>query len=198
MAKRNVDGGMAELLKSQREARELLSASLCKDALNTLQGLTHTVRDLRKNSVPVGSLRAEYAKLGTALGINRKKDPITDSSRPTSKERAAAIVVAFADGKVPNKLEKGLYPKTSIVMGANACLTNYNAAFGQLEPSEINPVISKVCIRPEALTVQDKKVAPGGRGKGAKTKLMKPFTTAAEIAKAKAILEQYKERIKNM
>jgi hypothetical protein len=198
MAKTSVDGGMAELLKRQRDVRNLLSANLCRDALNTLKGLTDTVRDLRKNSVPVGSLKGEYAKLGTALGVSRTTTVKVASSRPNSKERAAAIIVAFAERNVPNKLEKGLYPKTSIVMGANACLTNFNPKFDQLTAAEVNPVINSTCITVAALTADDKKIAPGGRGKEVKTKLMKPLTTAAEIAKAKTILKQYKERIKNM
>ncbi len=198
MAKKSIGGGMAELLENHRQQTAALAENLCKDALSTLEGLTVTVRDLRKNSVPVGSLRAEYAKLGTALGISRTTTVKVASSRPNSKERAAAIVVAFAKRLVANKLDKGLYPKTSIVMGANACLTNYNPNFGELTVSEINPVINSCCIKPEAMTADDKKLAPGGRGKEVKTKLMKPFTAPAEIAKAKTILEQYRERIRDI
>lgn len=160
-------GDLAKLNLATKLQTEKISEEACSEIKELLVEITGKVADLRSNEVPTGSLKAEYLKLGTALGISRTKSdtskPRTRQQKaPTPQEREAAILLAFKDGKV-KPLKSGHYSKAlityravEILKDAGACMIINGEERGlTLSPTQVQAPFAKLCQATVAMTQED-------------------------------------------
>jgi len=206
-------GDLAKLNLATKLQTEKISEEACSEIKELLIEITGKVADLRSNDIPTGSLKAEYLKLGTALGISRTKSdtPKPRSNQPkapTPQEREAAILLAFNDGTV-EPLKSGHYPKALIHNRAVEILKEAGAALivdGQergfaLSPTQVQAPFTKLCQASVNLTQEDidvvtKLTGQAPRGTPVKIALKKTVEKdKAGLTAAKKRITEFKDRI---
>jgi hypothetical protein len=209
-------GDLAKLNLATKLQTEKISEEACAEIKELLVEITGKVSDLRSNDIPTGSLKAEYLKLGTALGISRTKPdaPKPRSNQPkapTPQEREAAILLAFKDGTV-KPLKSGHYPKALIhnraveilkEAGARIIVSGDERVFN-LSPTQVQAPFANLCQASVALTQEDidtvtQITGQVPRGTPVKIALKKTVEKdTAALTAAKKRITEFKERISQL
>ncbi len=196
---------MATELQKQR-----YSAKACEEAKDMLIDLQNRVRDLKAIKVSVSSLKGEYAKLGTALGIKaggkQTAEPTVEKKlRPTTDERKAAILQAFTDGSI-EPLKSGHFPQAAVSKQAAKILYDAGTRWskGQSEPilpaPSVQAAYKALCQQSEPMTEEDKQATGNPTGKPVKVKLLKAVTDNLDAEKkwAYEVISSLINRVKDI
>ena len=209
-------GDLDKLTLATKLQKEKISTEACTGIAKQLQELTTKVNDLSGNGIGVSSLRSEYLKLGTALGISRTKTrseqkPLAQPKVPSVQEREAAILLAFKTAGV-KKLKSGHFSKTLIHNAAVQILKDAGAVIivdGKergftLSPTQVQGAFKNLCQASVDMTAEDIQIVAtvlgqNPRGKPVKIALKKTVADdKAAVTAAKKRIADFKQRIESL
>ncbi len=203
-------GELERLQMATKLQTERYSANACQEAKDMLVDLQNRVRDLKAIDVSVSSLKGEYLKLGTALGIKaggkQTAEPTAEKKlRPTTDERKAAILVAYTDGGI-EPLESGHLPQSAVTTKAADILYKAGTRWRENQTGPVLPAptvqasYKALCQQSEPMTEKDKQASGNPTGKPVKVKLLKSITDNIDAEKkwAYEVLEALKNRLKEI
>lgn len=205
-------GAIERVTRAAELQKIYLSEEACNDAKKVLIDLQGQVRDLVKAGASIASLKPEFMKLGTALGMTASGKSSKASANPedvkakikfpTTAERQAAILLAITESGI-EKLQSGHIPQALVTQEASANLRIHGAVLGMkngkeidnLPPTSVQAAYKKLCQQPVRMTEEDKQTSGITTGNPVKVKIREAFSSS-DVAAARATISGMADRIK--